>query len=82
MFSKFIQKIKQMAKNRNVSNEETTQAPETTVEQTETTNEINLTPELTQDVLDKAISIAKNGGKEWEEITQEERWDYIKQARN
>lgn len=42
----------------------------------------NHAPELTQDVLNKAISIAKNSGKEWEEITQEERWDYIKQARN
>ena len=45
-----------------------------------TADESNST-ELTRDVLDKAISIAKSGGKVWEEITQEERWEYIKQSR-
>ncbi len=38
--------------------------------------------ELTQDVLDKAVSIAEKENKVWDEITQEERWDYIKEARN
>ncbi len=38
--------------------------------------------ELTVDIINKAVSIAKNENKVWDEITQEERWDYIKQARN
>lgn len=38
--------------------------------------------ELTVDIINKAVSIAEKENKVWDEITQEERWDYIKQARN
>lgn len=37
--------------------------------------------ELTVDIINKAVSIAEKENKVWDEITQEERWDYIKQAR-
>ena len=38
--------------------------------------------ELTVDIINKAVSIAEKENKVWDEITQEERWEYIKQARN
>ena len=39
---------------------------------------------LTQDVLNKAISNFKNDNPNgiWEEISQEKRWNYIKDAKN
>ena len=38
--------------------------------------------ELTVDIINKAVSITEKENKVWDEITQEERWEYIKQARN
>lgn len=42
----------------------------------------NLSPELTLDILNVAIKKCADDNKVWEDISQEERWDYIKQARN
>lgn len=88
MFDKLIKKIKTMAKNRNAPEKEIEkEVPSNEVEQTETeesakTKSSEVSDELTQDVLEKAISIAKNANKNWDDITQEERWKCIKQARN
>lgn len=81
-----IKKIKSMINNDSVSPEETNNdAPTSPVEQTETTKEesVNLSPELTLDILNSAIAKfeSENPDKKWDDITQEERWDYIKQTR-
>jgi len=87
----FIQKIKTMAKKKDslaneisqdlkkiISNEETA-APLKSVKKTET-KITEVSDELTQDTLSKAIAKAESEGKIWDEITQEERWAYIKEA--
>lgn len=101
MINKLINKIKAMAKKKEVSKEETkAKSPAKAVEKTKEKVEVtspeiphelkDLQPkkeskkvdgELTQKTLDVAISLADAQGKVWDEITQEERWEYIKQAR-
>ena len=87
MINKLIQTIKAMAKNKPVSKEETKtkpKAPETKVEQPKAeklTKSKEVSDELTQRTLDAAIELAANEGKTWDKISQEERWNYIKEAR-
>ena len=87
MFDKLIKKIKTMAKKNAPEKEIEKEAPLNEVEQTETeevskTKSSEVFDELTQEVLDIATSKAESEGKVWDEITQEERWEYIKQARS
>jgi len=85
MINKLINKIKAMAKkDKEVSKEETkSKAPKKAVEQPVITKVAKVktsSDELTQETLNTAIELAANEGKTWDKISQEERYEFIKQA--
>lgn len=79
MINKLIKTI--MAKKTVSTETKKTEVPAIAVEQTKKTE---VSDELTQEILDKAISIhnvSSSSNLPWEEISQEERWNHIKEAR-